>query len=223
MDARAARRDDAAPAASPFPASPVTPATLEGSARLQFRCRPGIACWNACCSNIDIALTPVDIVRLKQRLGLSSSEFLARYTFPYEMEQGGIAGVKLRPVEDGSACRFMASEGCTVYAERPTACRYYPVALLSMRRQDESMDRRYYAIVREEHCLGHQEPRTLTIDEYRQEQGLPEWTRRAPADPEEEVIGADARQALQAQPRAVLHDLLRHRPLPLLRRQRRLR
>ena len=174
MDARAARRDDAAPAASPFPASPVTPATLEGSARLQFRCRPGIACWNACCSNIDIALTPVDIVRLKQRLGLSSSEFLARYTVPYEMEQGGIAGVKLRPVEDGTACRFMASEGCTVYAERPTACRYYPVALLSMRRQDESIDRRYYAIVREEHCLGHHEPRTLTIDEYRQEQDLPE-------------------------------------------------
>jgi Fe-S-cluster containining protein len=162
------------PAASPFPASPVAPATLEGSARLQFRCRPGIACWNACCSNIDIALTPVDIVRLKQRLELSSSEFLARYTVPYEMEPDGIAGVKLRPVEGGTACRFMASEGCTVYAERPTACRYYPVALLSMRRQDESIDRHYYAIVREEHCLGHREPRTLTIDEYRQEQGLPE-------------------------------------------------
>ena len=72
---------------SPFPPSPVIPATLEGDARLQFQCRKGIACWNACCSNIDISLTPVDIVRLKQRFELSSSEFLSKYTVPYEMAE----------------------------------------------------------------------------------------------------------------------------------------
>jgi Fe-S-cluster containining protein len=153
----------------------VTPTTLEGTAALQFQCRKGIACWNACCSNIDISLTPYDIVRLKQHLELSSSEFLNRYTVPYEMEKDGIAGVKLRPVDGGTACRFMTDAGCGVYADRPTACRYYPVALLSMRKQDESVDRQYYAIVREDHCLGHREPRTQTIDEYRAEQGLPEY------------------------------------------------
>jgi len=163
----------------PFPESPVVPATLEGSAPLQFRCRPGIACWNACCSNIDIALTPVDIVRLKQRLGLASSEFLKEYTVPYEMEKDGIAGVKLRPVQGGTACRFMTSEGCSVYEDRPTACRYYPVALLSMRKQDESFDRQSYAIVREDHCLGHAEPRTQTIDAYRAEQGVVEYDEAA--------------------------------------------
>jgi len=160
---------------APFPTSPVVPATLEGGAALQFQCRKGIACWNACCSNIDIALTPYDIVRLKHRLDLSSSEFLSKYTVPYEMEKDGIAGVKLRPVEGGTACRFMKPEGCGVYADRPTACRYYPVALLSMRKQDESTDRQYYAVVREEHCLGHREPRTLTIDAYREEQKLPQY------------------------------------------------
>lgn len=159
----------------PFSPSPVTPQTLEGSAPLQFQCRKGIACWNACCSNIDIALTPVDIVRLKARLGLSSSEFLSTYTVPYEMEKDGIAGVKLKAVDGGTACRFMKPEGCDVYADRPTACRYYPVALLSMRRQDESFDRQFYAIVREDHCLGHREPRTQTIDEYRAEQGVVEY------------------------------------------------
>ncbi len=153
----------------------MTPTTLEGTAALQFQCRKGIACWNACCSNIDISLTPYDIVRLKQHLELSSSEFLNRYTVPYEMEKDGIAGVKLRPVDGGTACRFMTDAGCGVYADRPTACRYYPVALLSMRKQDESVDRQYYAIVREDHCLGHREPRTQTIDEYRAEQGLPEY------------------------------------------------
>ena len=156
----------------PFPESPVMPEMLDGSRAIQFRCHRGIGCWNACCSNIDISLTPVDIVRLKQRLDMSSTEFLERYTVPYEMEKDGIAGVKLNPVEGGTACRFMVEEGCSVYEDRPTACRYYPVALLSMRRQDEYTDRDSYALVREPHCLGHQEPRKLTIDEYRAEQGL---------------------------------------------------
>ena len=163
------------PGEVPFPESPVLPALLDGGKTIQFRCHRGIACWNACCSNIDISLTPYDIVRLKRRLGLTSTEFLERYTVPYEMEKDGIVGVKLRPVEGGTACRFMVPEGCGVYGDRPTACRYYPVALLSLRRQDESTDRASYALVKEAHCLGHFEPQRQTIDAYRAEQGLPEY------------------------------------------------
>jgi hypothetical protein len=83
--------------------------------------------------------------------------------------------VKLKPVEGGTACRFMTEEGCSVYGDRPTACRYYPVALLAMRKQGEATDSDAYALVKEAHCLGHHEPRKLTIDEYRNEQGLPEY------------------------------------------------
>ena len=164
---------------TPFPESPVLPEMLAGSKTIRFRCHRGVACWNACCSNIDISLTPYDILRLARRLDLASSEFLERCTVPYEMEKDGIVGVKLRPVENGTACRFMTPEGCGVYSDRPTACRYYPVALLSMRRQDETTDRDAYAMVREPHCLGHREPRELTIDAYREEQGLPEYDRLA--------------------------------------------
>ena len=160
---------------TPFPESPVLPQMLDGSKSIRFRCHRGVACWNACCSNIDISLTPYDILRLKRRLGLTSSEFLERYTVPYEMEKDGIAGVKLRPVDNGTACRFMTPEGCGVYSDRPTACRYYPVALLSMRKQGEATDQDAYAMVKEPHCLGHNEPRELTIDAYREEQGLPEY------------------------------------------------
>ena len=164
---------------TPFPESPVLPEMLAGSKTIRFRCHRGVACWNACCSNIDISLTPYDILRLARRLDLASSEFLERCTVPYEMEKDGIVGVKLRPVENGTACRFMTPEGCGVYSDRPTACRYYPVALLSMRRQDETTDRDAYAMVREPHCLGHREPRELTIDAYREEQGVPEYDRLA--------------------------------------------
>ena len=157
---------------NPFPGSPVVPETFGGDREIRFRCRKGIACWNACCSNIDITLTPYDVVRLKARLRLDSSAFLREHTFPYEMERDGLAGVKLKPVEGGTACRFMRPEGCAVYEDRPTACRYYPVALLAMRRQGESTDRDSYALVKEPHCKGHEEPRTITVDDYRREQGL---------------------------------------------------
>jgi Fe-S-cluster containining protein len=151
------------------------PELLDGGKTIQFQCRKGISCWNACCSNIDISLTPYDILRLKKRLGTSSTEFLQEYTVPYEMEKDGIAGVKFRPVDGGTACRFMRPEGCSVYEDRPTACRYYPVALLSMRRQDEYVDSQSYALVKEPHCKGHDESCRLTIDEYRQQQGVAEY------------------------------------------------
>jgi uncharacterized protein len=159
----------------PFPNSPVVPTLVEGSHVIEFSCHKGIGCWNACCSNIDISLTPYDVLRMKTRLGISSTEFLKDYTVPYEMEKDGIAGIKFRPVEGGSACRFMKPEGCDIYTDRPTACRYYPVALLSMRKQDEYVDRDSFAIVKEDHCKGHEVNRPISIGDYRKEQGLEEY------------------------------------------------
>jgi Fe-S-cluster containining protein len=160
---------------SPFTPSPVLPASFEGDKVIQFQCRKGIECWNACCSNIDIMLTPYDIIRLKKRLGMTSTEFLQKYTYPFEFARNDIAGVKFMPVENGTACQFMRPEGCSVYEDRPTACRYYPIALLSLRRADEFTDRQQYALVQESHCKGHFEPRQLTVDEYRKDQGLEEY------------------------------------------------
>ncbi len=159
----------------PFPQSPVIPQLIEADHVIQFSCHKGIGCWNACCANIDISLTPYDIIRLKARLGTSSTQFLRDYTVPYEMDKDSIAGVKFRPVDGGTACRFMTPEGCSVYEDRPTACRYYPVALLSMRRQDEFTDTQSYALVKEDHCKGHEVERRLTIADYRKEQGVEEY------------------------------------------------
>ncbi len=158
-----------------IPGSPVVPNLVEGSHKIQFSCHKGIGCWNACCSNIDISLTPYDVLRLKKRLGTTSTKFLRDCTVPYEMEKDGLAGVKFRPVDGGTACRFMTPEGCSVYEDRPTACRYYPVAVLSMRKQDEYTDTQSYALVKEDHCKGHDVARSLTIDEYRKEQGVEEY------------------------------------------------
>jgi uncharacterized protein len=161
--------------ANPIPGIPVVPNMVDGDHVIQFSCHKGIGCWNACCSNIDISLTPYDILRLKKRLGINSTQFLRDYTVPYEMEKDGLAGVKFRPVDGGTACRFMTAEGCSVYEDRPTACRYYPVALVSMRKEDEYVDRQSYALVKEDHCKGHEVARKLSVDEYRKEQGVEEY------------------------------------------------
>jgi Fe-S-cluster containining protein len=160
---------------SPFVASPVVPEQFDEDHVIKFRCYKGISCFNACCRNIDITLTPYDILRLKQRLGIGSGEFLRQYTYPFEFANKSVAGVKMEPVQDGTACQFMTEEGCSVYEDRPTACRYYPVGLLSTRRADENFDRASYALVREDHCKGHLEEREISIADYRKEQGLEEY------------------------------------------------
>jgi Fe-S-cluster containining protein len=160
---------------SPIPGSPVVPNQLSGDTVIQFRCHKDIDCFNACCKNIDIMLTPYDIIRLKNRLGITSTEFLRQYTVPFEFGKDGVPGVKYKPREGTNECQFVTDEGCSVYADRPTACRYYPVGLLSTRRQDENFDRASYALVKEDHCHGHLEDRKLTINEYRKEQGLEEY------------------------------------------------
>ena len=82
-------------------------------------------------------------------VNLGSSELVSINTLADKIER--IAGVKLKPVDGGTACRFMTDEGCSVYEDRPTACRYYPVAMVSMRKQDEYVDRDSYALVKEAH------------------------------------------------------------------------
>lgn len=160
---------------SPIPESPVQPVQYSGDQKIQFRCHKDIECFNACCKQIDLQLTPYDIVRLKNRLGLTSEEFLKQYTYPYEVDKDGVPGVKMRPVEGTSQCQFMTDEGCSVYEDRPASCRYYPAGLMSLRRQDENFDRQSYVIVQESHCKGHFEDQVQTIDEYREDQGVVEY------------------------------------------------
>jgi Fe-S-cluster containining protein len=160
---------------SPFAESPVVPEQFDEDHLIKFRCHKDIECFNACCRNIDIMLTPYDIIRLKQRLGITSSEFLKKYTYPFEFGKNSLVGVKLDPVAGGTACQFMTDEGCSVYEDRPTSCRYYPVGLLSTRRADENIDRASYALVQEDHCKGHFEDREITIRDYRKEQGVEEY------------------------------------------------
>lgn len=154
--------------------SPVMPVRLELEDELKFRCHRGVSCWNECCSRADVTLSPYDIIRLKNILGMDSSEFLKQHTVPFQLDAHGMPGLKLRTNDEG-ACLFMKEEGCSVYTDRPTACRYYPSGLLSMKSITEASDEQHFLLVREDHCKGHDENHTQTIGEYRKEQGVEEY------------------------------------------------
>lgn len=149
--------------------SKLVPKMLGLGTPLKFSCHKGISCYNACCRQADITLTPYDIIRLKDRLGKSATDFLKEHTVPFRMDKEGLPGVKLRTDDDG-ACLFMNEEGCSVYSDRPTACRLYPLGHMSMVATGSKEDETHYFLVREEHCKGHEEPVERPIGEYLKEQ-----------------------------------------------------
>jgi len=154
--------------------NPVQPVKLQASDSFCFRCHRGVSCWNKCCHGADITLPPYDILRLSRRFGMRPAEFLERYTVPAEHESAGMPIVKLKMAgEDGTgACHFLAEEGCTVYSDRPAACRYYPLGLISVKLKDSAAKEDFHFLVREDHCRGHDETQTQTVAEFCKDQGL---------------------------------------------------
>lgn len=155
--------------------SPVQPAQLAPDSPFRFHCHPGVSCFNECCRNIEIQLLPYDILRLKRRLGLDSREFVARYTVPFEMDHHGLPGLRLATKPGVRECVFLGEQGCTVYEDRPSACRYYALGSMGVRKKDERHVEDIYFVVREPHCKGHEEARTQTVAEYRREQGCEQY------------------------------------------------
>ena len=78
----------------------VDPVRLSSDSTFKFKCHPGVKCFTACCRDINIILTPYDIIRLKNRLDLSSEEFLAIYTEPQLLEKTGLPVVMLKFLEE---------------------------------------------------------------------------------------------------------------------------
>jgi uncharacterized protein len=147
---------------------------IQKDAGFSFRCHPGIACFNRCCSKLNLTLTPYDIIRLKKWLEMDSSSFLDRYTRIFIDRQTGLPGVRLKMLENEErSCPFLTPEGCTVYQARPAACRLYPLGRATARPEsstDGLMEK--FFLVKENHCLGFNEKRRWTPVEWMAHEGL---------------------------------------------------
>jgi len=156
--------------------SNILPEKLVLDSPLQFECHPGVSCFTACCHNIKIILTPFDILILRQRLGIQAHEFITLYTEPTYLEKTDMPGVQIKLTEEKNACPFVTPEGCTVYEDRPTACRYYPVGMADFHEggTDDPEEDKFFFLVKEPHCKGFEEPKHWTIREWRADQGVDE-------------------------------------------------
>jgi hypothetical protein len=151
--------------------SVIVPEFLTGSSRFRFRCYPGIDCFTKCCSNIKIILSPYDIYRLKNRLGMSYLDFLNEYTLPVMIEGSSLEVVGFKMKNDAAkSCPFVTPEGCTVYTDRPLTCRYYPIGMGMMKKDTGKSGEDFFIMVREDHCMGHKEEKEWTVQEWRQDQ-----------------------------------------------------
>ncbi|MFO8049317.1 MAG: YkgJ family cysteine cluster protein [Desulfosudaceae bacterium] len=165
----------------------ITPIKYGLDDTFQFRCHHGVSCFTRCCRGINIMLTPYDIVRLKNRLGLSSEEFLAIYTQPQLLAKTDLPVVTMKLLDDErQSCPFVRDDGCLVYTDRPTTCRYYPLGVASLSHKEEMTEddmNGFFFFINEPHCRGFEEEKQWTVEEWRRDQGVDihdsinaEWT-----------------------------------------------
>jgi len=162
----------------------IEPVRLGYDSRFKFKCHPGVRCFTQCCRGVKITLTPYDIIRLKKRLGLSSEEFLAVYTKPRLLEKTDLPVVTLKLLDDDQkSCPFVREDGCILYEDRPTTCRYYPLGVASLQHRENADDQGFFFFVHEPHCKGFEEDQEWTVRQWREDQGVDvhddinaEWT-----------------------------------------------
>ena len=140
----------------------------------RFDCHPEVPCFTECCADLNLALTPYDILRLKNRLNMESAQFLDQYTEPSLDQDHRLPRVRLRMNDGGrKPCPFVTEKGCRVYEDRPSACRIYPLgrATAKSRGGTSSVIERFF-LVKEEHCKGFDESREWTVVDWTSDQGL---------------------------------------------------
>ena len=153
------------------------PVRYSGKDTLCFDCHKGVSCWNACCFDTDILLTPFDLLRLARHFEARPADIVRLFGTPAVHDKSNMPVVKLKMLEqDGRKerpCVFLdEAEGCTVYENRPAACRYYPLGLAAFKLEGKEDAENFYFLVKESHCRGHEEPKAQTVDQYRASQGV---------------------------------------------------
>jgi uncharacterized protein len=145
-------------------------------AHFHFSCHKGVSCFTECCARLRLILNPYDIVRMKQRLKLSSDQFLSDYTETVIDRHHRFPLVKLKMNPDPKgACPFVTEEGCTIYQDRPEACRLYPIGRASAMPDGASGAHEKFFMVAESHCQGFREKKAWTMEEWMGHEGVREY------------------------------------------------
>lgn len=143
----------------------------------KFDCRPGISCFNKCCGDVNIFLSPYDVLRMKNRLGMKSTDFLEKYALLPVQKDMTTPVVVLRMSDDeAKSCPFLTEGGCGIYSDRPWPCRMYPLGLAVQKdTPDGWRGERFYFLLKEEGCEGFRESKEWTVEGWLENQGVDEY------------------------------------------------
>ena len=148
---------------------------LTPDSRFDFACHQGLSCFNTCCADVNIVLTPYDVLRLRRRLGLGSEQFIVEHTVRPFTKDLKLPVVLLAMRDDErKRCPFVTDAGCSVYDDRPWACRMYPVGVASSQTRTRAGEE-FYFVLNEDHCRGHREKQEWTIAAWLENQGVAEY------------------------------------------------
>lgn len=93
-----------------------------------FACHRGLECYTSCCRDVTIMLTPYDVLRLSRAIGLTTTEFIDKYTQVVQLPNKVLPMVQFRMNDaDDKKCHFVRPHGCQYYEHRPWACRMFPL------------------------------------------------------------------------------------------------
>ena len=151
--------------------STMTP--LSPNDAFQFSCEKPLPCFNSCCRDLNQFLTPYDILKLKTTLGMSSTEFLARYTTRHTGPESGLPIITLTPITSSRRiCPFVTPTGCKVYSGRPSSCRMYPLVRAISRSRKTGLVGEHFILLKESHCKGLDHNNCQAVEEWVASQGL---------------------------------------------------
>lgn len=149
---------------------------MSSGSRFGFTCHPALACFNRCCRRPTVILKPYDLIRLRRRLGISSTDFLERFTVRLLEEQSRLPLVLLDIAgAEGGGCPFLEAGGCGVYEDRPGACRLFPVIQGSSLEEDGVRDA--YFVKSLDFCQGFGAGEEWTLSRWQADQGLEVYER----------------------------------------------
>jgi len=143
---------------------------LENSS-FTFACHPGVSCFTVCCKKVDMTLYPYDIIRLKNKLKIDSESFVRNYTVLVRGENPFFPSLKLQ-LDDQEQCPFLSPAGCTVYVDRPSACRMYPLERAVDRSTNSDRPDEFYFLTNHSYCKGHEEQQAQTVKNWIRSQDL---------------------------------------------------
>jgi Fe-S-cluster containining protein len=137
-----------------------------------FSCHSELSCFNTCCRNKHLPLTPYDILRIESNLNIHSDDFLARYVVYRPDPESGFPILSIKMIHEEAVCPFVTSQGCAVYHDRPTACRLYPLGRSSGIDPKEDKPEEFYSLLHITRCDGLKEDKAWTVAQWVNNQGL---------------------------------------------------